>query len=254
MKTLPKKMNKEKWGFAVKKELKFIHITKNAGTYIADTAKKQNILFGKFHTEYGNLKDTMGPWHHIFPSINKNVKDKYDWFMVVRDPYDRILSEYYCEWGGIGKKNINHTKTEMNKYLINKIKNRSKVGQHYTEQFKYLDKDYNIHIVKYEDLIPDLRKLYKKYDLEIALTDKKINTPKEKNNTRKFTTKDFDKELTSVINNVYSKDFKHFGYKINKIKLVHKLILSLKGIFLYLLYLIWKYISNILSTVKEDKL
>ena len=74
------------------------------------------------------------------------------------------------------------------------------------------------HIIKYEDLIPSLRKLYKKYDLEIALTDKKINTSKEKNNNRTFTTNDFDKNLTNVINNVYRNDFKNFGYKINNIK------------------------------------
>ena len=79
-----------------KKELKFIHITKNAGTYIEDTAKKSNILFGKHHKEYGNIKNGISPWHHIFPNVNKNVKNNYDWFMVVRNPYDRILSEYYC--------------------------------------------------------------------------------------------------------------------------------------------------------------
>ena len=200
--------------FVDKKELKFIHITKNAGTYIEDTAKENNILFGRFHKEYGNSNDTMSPWHHIFPSINKNVKVKYDWFMVVRNPYDRILSEYYCEWGGIGKKNINHTKPEMNKFLINKIKNRLEFGNHYTEQFKYLDKDYNIHIIKYEDLIPSLRKLYKKYDLEIALTDKKINTSKEKNKNRTFTTNDFDNDLKTLINSVYKEDFELFRYNI----------------------------------------
>ena len=188
-----------------KKELKFIHITKNAGTYIEDTAKKSNILFGRHHKEYRF-------WHKIFPNINKNIKDKYDWFMIVRNPYTRILSEYYCQWGGIGEKNINHNKKEMNNYLINKIKNRSKVGDHYTEQYKYLDTNYNIHIIKYENLITELRQLYKKYDLNIELTDKKINSSKEKTTIRKFTTKDFNNDLITLINSVYKKDFELFGY------------------------------------------
>jgi hypothetical protein len=201
--------------FYNKKELKFIHITKNAGTYIEDTAKKSNILFGRHHTEYRNNKDNGAPWHHIFPNINKNVKDKYDWFMVVRNPYTRLLSEYYCQWGGIGNKNINHTKKEMNNYLINNIKNREKKKVprgHYIEQYKYLDGDYNIHIIKYENLIPGLKKLYKKYNLNIVLTYKQINSAKEKNNIQKFTTKDFNNELLNIINNVYSKDFEIFNY------------------------------------------
>jgi hypothetical protein len=198
---------KNKEFFYNKKELKFIHITKNAGTYIEDTVKKSNILFGRHHKEYGF-------WHRIFPNINKNVKDKYDWFMVVRNPYTRLLSEYYCEWGGIGKKNIKHTKKEMNNYLISKIKNRSKVGDHYTEQYKYLDPNYNIHIIKYENMIPELKQLYKKYGLNIELIDKKINSSNEKTKIRKFTTKDFNNELITLINSVYRKDFELFGYNI----------------------------------------
>ena len=79
------------------KELKYIHITKCAGTYIEDLDKKYNIRWGRYHKEYG--------WHHtIFTRLNYKLKRKYDWFMIVRNPYERILSEYYCKWGGIGKK------------------------------------------------------------------------------------------------------------------------------------------------------
>ena len=41
------------------KQLKFIHITKCAGTSIEDIGIENNILWGRFHTEYGN-------WHEIF--------------------------------------------------------------------------------------------------------------------------------------------------------------------------------------------
>ena len=96
----------------------------------------------------------------------------------------------------------------MNNYLINKIKNRSKVGDHYTEQYKYLYTNYNIHIIKYENLIPELKELYKKYNLNIELINKKINSSKN----RQFTTKDFSNKLINLINNIYSKDFELFGY------------------------------------------
>ena len=189
------------------KELKFIHITKNAGTYIEDTAKKSNINFGRFHEEYGF-------WHRIFPSVDPKIKKKYDWFVVVRNPYDRILSEYYCKWGGIGETNINHTNQEMNNFLIDKIKNRSKDGNHFTEQYKYLDNTTPIKIIKFENLISELKQLYKQYNLNIDLPNKKINSGRDK---KIFTSNDFNEKLIELIKVVYAKDFELFGYPKNKL-------------------------------------
>jgi hypothetical protein len=189
------------------KELKFIHITKCAGTFIENTAKKHDILFGKFHTEYGF-------WHKFFPRVKQHVKEKYDWFMVVRNPYDRLLSEYYCEWGGIGKQNIVHTREEFNEYLINKITNRLSHGCHYSEQYKYIDTNYTIHIIKFENLKTELPELYKKYNMNIDLDfDNKINSSFEKCEQRLFTVNDFSTELANLIHDVYENDFTMFGYE-----------------------------------------
>lgn len=116
------------------KELKFIHISKCAGTFIEDIGYKNKILWGRNHKEYGW-------WHEPFIKKNNELKMKYDWFIIVRNPYDRILSEYYCYNGGIGKKNITHTKKEFNNYLMNKINNRELSKNididkdHYIEQY-----------------------------------------------------------------------------------------------------------------------
>ena len=192
------------------KELKFIHITKCAGTFIEDIGIMNNIKWGRYHKEYGW-------WHGSFVDKPKLLKNKYDWFMVVRNPYTRILSEYYCEWGGIGKKNIVHTKEEFNNFLINKINNRNKVGwyDHYTEQYKYIDNRYNIYIVKFENLYNDLKKLFTKYNIIIDLTNytKKINNKESMNKNIIFTINDFSDELLELINSVYHNDFIMFNYE-----------------------------------------
>ena len=54
---------------------------------------ENNIKWGMFHKEYG---------HHHRPFREKPLKlhEKYDWFMVLRNPYTRLVSEFYCHWGG----------------------------------------------------------------------------------------------------------------------------------------------------------
>lgn len=189
------------------KSLKFIHITKCAGTFIEDVGKYHNINWGRFDTEYGY-------WHDIFSLKPQSLKNKYDWFMIIRNPYDRILSEYYCEWGGIGKKNITHTKEQFNQFLIYKIRNRSLSGDHYTEQYKYLDKNVPINIIRFENLNAELDLLFKKYNIPINVFEyRKQNTRQSKNKELKFTKDDFSKELISTINDIYDKDFEEFNYE-----------------------------------------
>ncbi len=196
-----------------KKELKFIHITKTAGSAIEKAGYENKVLWGMYHKEYNG-------WHKYFPQKDNKFKNKYDWFMVVRNPYNRILSEYYCEWGGIGKKNVNHNKNDMNNYLINKINrlivlNKNESGDHYSPQYKYLDNNQKIHILHYENLENEFNDLMSLYNLS-HIKLKKYNTKEEKNNSIKFNINDFSPQLINLINQVYDKDFSTFNYsKIN---------------------------------------
>lgn len=77
--------------------LKFIHITKTGGSTIEDIAFEKNILFGIHHQkEYGF-------WHELPSMKSMNLLQKYDWFTFVRNPYERMISEFYCKWGGLGQ-------------------------------------------------------------------------------------------------------------------------------------------------------
>jgi len=195
------------------KSLKFIHITKCAGTFIEELGRSYDIKWGRHHKEYGF-------WHDIFINKSPELKQKYDWFTIVRNPYTRILSEFYCQWGGINhesQKNIKiNNKEDFNNYLIKRIHNRCKTGHHYTEQYKYIDKAVVIHIIKLEEIDLYLQKVFDIYNLNIDIKKmKKMNTKESKMKTLQYTVDDFNDELISLINEVYDKDFQLFDY--NKI-------------------------------------
>jgi len=181
------------------KELKFIHISKCAGTSIENAARKERQFWGRFHHEYGYR-------HKLFPRLSPWIIDKYDWFMVVRNPYERALSEYY--WFFKNAEKINHTKEEMNSFIIDKIRQRSRFGNHFTEQYKYLHPTVNIRIIKFENLDEEFTALMKEYNLE------KIGLGKENaRNFQDYSVADFSPELITLINEVYDQDFAEFQYE-----------------------------------------
>jgi hypothetical protein len=193
----------------IQNPLKFIHITKTAGTSIENAGEKNGIEWGRFHKECNNGGQF---WHKRFSLYNSEIVDKYDWFMVVRNPYDRILSELYCNYTGLGnnKKNIScHTNTEINNYLIKKINGRSVDGNHYTEQYKYLHKNKKIFVIKFENINQEFNTLMRHYSLGYLKL--------EKSNVRKtseiaFNVSCFSDKLIQLINEVYEKDFVLFNY------------------------------------------
>lgn len=187
------------------KPLKFSHITKTCGTSIENLSNEKNIKWGRFD----NLINKN--WHSPIYKFNLNEIKKYDWFIVVRNPYDRILSEYHCKWGGVGNKKITHSKEEFNQYIRNKIniinKNKNKFFGHYLPQHLYLYKDVKMHILKFENISNDFNQLMKKYKLNLQLNKH------DNKNIKIFSINDFDNKTITLINQVYDKDFKLFGYK-----------------------------------------
>ena len=192
------------------KELKFIHITKTAGTSIEIEGRKQNINWGLNHKEYG--------FHHeYFPRKSQSLKEKYDWFTVIRNPYERVISEYFWLMKAMGvkdKKTVEHFNAFIQKW-INNIK-QNKVnhpafgrlnGDHFSPQYLYIDDSVKIHILKFENIKQEFDALMKEYGLNI-----KLNTHFHVENNKIFTIKDFSRETLDLINDFYAKDFEIFGY------------------------------------------
>lgn len=185
------------------KELKFIHITKTAGTSIEEIAKEQGLNYGRYHTDYGG-------WHIFFRFKPKEFKQQYDWFLVVRNPYDRIISEFHCKWGGVGNMAKKYNKEGFNIYIRQKIMKRLPMGGHYSEQNKYLDNDpdITIHILKFENLEEEFNSLMEKYKMNLRLTKDLNKNPKE------FDVNDISDDNIKLINYIYKKDFEKFGYSM----------------------------------------
>lgn len=201
--------------FENKDNLFFVHIPKNAGTSIEDTMKENfNLNFGRFYKfpkiDIPINNDSL--WH-IPPKYflgNNPYKNKI-LFLVVRNPYERILSKYKYD---CNNNQLPPNKKDLNKFINNipkKIKNNKfQDGCHYLPQYEFLDYDdaAKYEILKMENLDSDFQKFLKKYNFpEIKL--------KRNNSTKKsLSILDLDKESIKIINNIYKIDFIKFNYKI----------------------------------------
>ena len=188
----------------------FIHIPKTAGTSIEQFLKDK----GKHSIDYLGVRNNRS-LHHLtayelkmeIPGIFNNCYK----FSIVRNPYDRLLSEYY--WTPIPNVGYKYgrTKKQFLNYVTNVIDNK-----------KYLDNIYNDHFIpqhvflynkkkilidqlfKYEDLEWTVEYLKKKLDIENGLpVINKTHAKKEGWNERQ-------KER---IYNLYKNDFIIFNYQ-----------------------------------------
>ena len=187
------------------KELKFIHITKTAGTSIEEIGFAKGIHWGIHHNEYGNH-------HRIFPRVNNNIKDKYDWFMVVRDPYTRLVSEFHFfnQKSAIVKQDL--SVKDFNNYIQENIKIANDGARgHFLSQHRYLDDTCKIHVLSFENLESDFNKLMRRYNLDLTL-NKHLNKREYV-----FTKDDFTNETIDIINRVYKLDFEQFNYNMMRI-------------------------------------
>jgi hypothetical protein len=205
------------------KELKFIHITKTAGSSIETVGLEKNKRWGIHHKEYGF-------WHGIFPNKPNNLKEKYDWFMVVRNPYTRIISEYNFIANSLGLKN--HTAEEFNIFIklwiLNASNNKENHplygrvgGDHFTEQYKYYDPSVKIHIIKFENITEEFNNLMKSYNYDIIL-NKKVQVSKIYFNVNHL----LDENI-KLIRTVYKNDFEMFGYsnELDNILTIYKTVI-----------------------------
>ena len=200
-----------------KKQLKFIHITKNAGTSIENIGRRYGLEWGLRDPVVRSLHDPKcHGWHRFLPYNDTTAK--YDWFMVIRDPFSRILSDtiyissiYKADYSTKELLNLNLQKY-IGKMLVNSCEDRfHPEGDHFSRQSDYLTKGLTIHVLKFENLQSEFEALMEKYSLPCILSIHDNASV----NPYTYTVKDLSEDSIALIKKVYEKDFTLFGYPLS---------------------------------------
>jgi hypothetical protein len=124
--------------------------------------------------------------------------DSYFKFTVIRNPYDRSLSYYYYFYND--KKDEKFNKQQFIMFLNTKGKLQA--------QYTFIDDSF--HIVKYENLIDELKNM--KYFSSIIDFDNLTKSNVSYNSKLNYNDI-LDEECKNIIYTLYKKDFDIFGYK-----------------------------------------
>jgi len=251
-----------------KKELRFIHITKNAGTTIEEVSKDKSCKYKSCegwgrHDEQlrelscgvptrpiGYCRSNFNCFWHTPPRYFSKADlrswlKKVDLFVVVRNPFTRVLSEFYCEYGGPRPECINECSTVsgLNSWICRQLRSVQMAVRegailhgHWCPQHLYIfDKDGNrivseSNVIRFEALSDDFEALMRQYDCPFSLVDAKrmlssINTASNISEAtsggtvkRKFDFRDLSAETQDLIREVYKEDFTLFRYSTDPLK------------------------------------
>jgi len=182
----------------------FIHINKCAGTSIQSLLKQYggNFVFKNHQV----LKTSHRSHVTAYQYSNLEYWNRYFKFAVVRNPWDKELSDYFFH----NKKQEKHKSFE--EYLKRDIKQEQKIW--HTNQIDWLRSSNNNleldFICRFETLEQDISKVFKKINIT-NYTLEKLNTTSHKHYSHYY-----NPELIEIVNNLYSKDIEYFDYQFYK--------------------------------------
>jgi hypothetical protein len=206
---IPLVMMRLAWG---EKPLKFIHIAKTGGTSIEDWGKENGHSWGRFDPDMAHG----GKNHYPFIFRDASLQSMNDWFVVVRNPFARVVSEFYHRQNNLFLENrsphtpINTTQAEMNAWIQLELETRlrSSVWWHSYDQYLYVANkkqcQCNITIIYYENLLSDFRTLIHNNSLILPRSNYHYG--------KKLSTRNLTQETARMVYISYYQDFRLFGY------------------------------------------
>lgn len=235
--------------------LNFFHVPKTAGTAVEEAAAKHaKIPWGSCRFYHKPKRDIcpypsgpdwpryVGWWHlpaYLFPLVGSNPYQSTELFAIVRDPYDRMVSEFYyiCtlkvkDWRP--DQCDNRTRlfdpSYMNDWLTKKLRGReSQTAQgfladnsHFTPQHEFLVGPHQVRVVDYvlrmDDpdwpLAEQFDRLMAAFGMsaDIKLAHMGAISAGERNTTEHLTTDNLHPSTLDWIHRQYPDDFDRLGY------------------------------------------
>jgi len=246
------------------KALEFVHITHTGGSAVEKAAHHAGVNWGVCHFEKdksagcstpdfdgGETKGRNGKslyinrniWHTapkfmegVIPDEQNPYHDK-DLFAIVRNPYARIISEYYCPYNGyVGKERetsnvlnswIVATLTEIKRerdIFLKELESGTKLidlemadsfsQKHLEPQFEYVYGDDGKRVIQnvlhFEDLPTHFKSLMTKYNYDHII----LPPTDTGEHDGVLTIRDLYPETLALINDFFGADFDAFGYAI----------------------------------------
>lgn len=170
-----------------KRKVVFVHIPRTSGTSV--------------EAAFNLVKEAREIHHYTASMLKKMVGDDFYWFSIVRNPWDRVISAYHQP----GNKKIGFLAGKSLEEFLNVWDGSSAAHEYGKTQNEYLDIP-NIEIFKFEDRGKAVKKLKKKYGVDIS----KHYIRKTKN--RKYYG-DYYTEITkNMIAERFREDIERFNY------------------------------------------
>lgn len=208
------KASTDEFGNSKLDNVRFIHIPKTGGTSIVSWAEKNKLPWGRKDSLVVNDKCATndGKWH--CPSQFWNPG--FDYFCVVRDPVDRMVSEANYEnivLKGQGKsKRI--TSQNVNAFLQSEMRkhfNTFREKAHYLPQSRYVflpsGKKFCKTVLQFENLQSEFAGFMKTKGVKDARLERAMAGDKAIRRSH------LSPQTIDLIHQIYDEDYKNFGYK-----------------------------------------